>query len=239
MKKNILIIFPMVYEAKPVFAKFAKGRKAKVGEMADISGEGSDSDIRALVSGFGCAASQNRIRLAVEKFRPDWVILAGYCGACRPGISAGDLLLDSSCGELPPELKSALGALDFKVGKIATTSGIAEADMKADLNASGYAGVELVASIVRETLKELGVRPVFSHMRWVSDASDCLMPMQFFADIMDFSCGEIKVSCAALVRSLLRNPREFVELCRYAKALSPVQKRYSEEIVRIVGALRG
>jgi adenosylhomocysteine nucleosidase len=60
--------------------------------------------VAVIEAGVGRARAEAATRLALERYRPDLVVSAGFAGAARPGLSAGHLVLcDSLCAlEGPP-----------------------------------------------------------------------------------------------------------------------------------------
>ena len=85
MKK--LIIFPTVFEASSVFKYYHK--KHKLGEVIEVSDE-----LKILISGIGCETSKKRVKKIAEEFKPQALVLIGYCGACSESLKNGDFVFE-------------------------------------------------------------------------------------------------------------------------------------------------
>lgn len=223
MKKSLLLIFPMVYEAEEAFKFFGKKEYPEVGDFFTAA-ETDSLRIYALCCGFGCSATSQRIANAVKAANPSAVILAGCCGACTPSVHAGEFFYEADGAEA----ESFCSSLKLRRAKFACVDHIAEdAEKHALFRRGGYECVEMESSIVRDAIAQVAPDAQFAHIRIVSDGLGVELPSAFLASIMDFKSGKITVSKTGTALQILRRPNLLWKLPKFAKALIPVQKKYN------------
>lgn len=113
-------------------------------------------EFRPRVSGIGCRS------YALAGCQA--VLSAGFAGACRPEIVAGDVVLS---GDVPAFLRSALGAID---GQLRTLSHLASPREKAELTKDGVVAVDMetehiAAAAAKQGIPFLGVRAIVDRLQ--------------------------------------------------------------------------
>lgn len=225
--QKFLLIFPTVFEAAPAFAVLDKTKKARLGETA----QSADGAINALVAGIGCDASVGRVVAALQKFAPDFAILAGFCGACTANERNGDFIFESESGKLAT-LAESLGGTR---GKIATVERIADAEKKSELGKLGFNGVDMEGGLFRKAAETAKVP--FGHFRWVSDSLESDIPPSFFESTMDMETGDLKVSALKTVAAIIRTPSLLPRLARFGAEIAPARKKYARDIAAMTNAI--
>lgn len=231
--KKILVVFPMTYEAAPPFGKYGL-KSPKVGDFAELSNNGRVK-IKALVSGFGCAATRKRIEKALSDYSPDVVLLAGYCGACNPDMENAECLSDSRNNSA--ELKNALAPIGARNARIATVGKLADTREKSGLFKTGYDGVEMEAQIVLDAMSTYCPKAEFFHIRWVSDSSKCKIEPSIFESMMRYDSGEIRISFRNLAKFVIMRPSLLKDLLDFRKGLIGTSAKYASDITKILGLL--
>ena len=120
--KKTLIITPTIFEAEPILSELGATEKSYVGDCIE-----RDS-IVCLISGIGCERSAERVKTAIEKYTPEVVILAGFCGACNKSFANGDLIYETSSQTLSIIASKLRGTR----GKIACVEKIADTNTAAN-----------------------------------------------------------------------------------------------------------
>ncbi len=226
--KKVLVIFPMIYEAAAPFAKYEL-KNPQVGDFVDVI-KNARVHTKALVAGFGCTATRERIKKSIAEFNPELVILAGFCGSCREDIKNGDKLSEFFGNS--PELESLIKEQNFRVAKMATVDRLADESKKRELAQNGFDAVEMEAMLVREILREQNIP--FLHLRWVSDSVKCKIELPFFESTMNYETGEIKISAWNLIKFIARRPKLLFDLMAFNKELAPSRTRYAEGILEFL-----
>ncbi len=100
--------------AREVGTFLADGGFAVAGERGGVRffESGRMPGVAVAEGGMGAERADAACRLAIERYRPELVVSAGFAGAARPGASAGDTVLCTRIWALsgPPETWSAGGA---------------------------------------------------------------------------------------------------------------------------------
>ena len=220
---KILLAIPSKFEAAPVFKKI--GAKPALGAVADAS-----ENLRAVVAGAGCEASQKRLAAAIEEYSPDAVALLGYCGACSPELACGDFVFETDSEELAEKIAAA----NFRRAKIACSEHAAGGAEKAELFARGFDAVEMESAFFEPLARERAMQ--FLHVRCVSDTRASQMPACLFDAAIDRQTGEIKPFRIFL--SALKNPRLLPKFASYAREIAPAQKKYARGASAVLELLK-
>ena len=219
-----LVIYPTVFEAAAFFKARAAGRPS-VGAVV----RGENGAVSALVSGYGCAASMERVRRAAEDLKPDIALLCGFCGSCSPEFSRGDFLYETS----NPELRGIFESLGASPARIATSAAFAGRAEKQRLFRAGFAAVDMEAAVFSGCFPE----GRFGSFRCVSDDLNPEVPEDFFRMMIDTDTGMEKSAPLAAFRLLLKNPRGFARLVRYALSSRGMMAGYSEKSLALAEKL--
>ncbi len=222
---KILLVIPSVFEAAPVF-KLAKERP-KLGKIAKLT-----ENICACIVGIGCETSQKRLRDALEKEKPDFAVLLGYCGACADSIANGDFIFECANSELV----KLLCAQGMKEVKFACVHQTADTYKKQSLAEAGFGAVEMESDFFKSVVEEFGAE--FAHIRCVSDAKKSPLPAELLDATMDRQTGAVNPMKMLNLQKLLKQPSILAKLICFGIEIAPVQKFFSSECKRLVEVLK-
>ena len=229
-----LFIFPTVFEGRNALKKLGARGRIRVGTYAEVVFDGN-TRFAALVSGFGCEASKQRMAGALKKFSPDKIILAGFCGACTENLKNGQIIFEMP--ENDDWLSDSLKKLGAIRGKIACADHIVEKAEKIKLFAEGFAGVEMEGDFLKSAVAESGQKCETVHIRWISDSLESGIPASFFESVMDKRTGAISANPLKIFWQILRSPKLIFSLLKFAKETAPVQKKYDADILALLETL--
>ena len=214
----------MAVEASAAFSMAGeRKRRLRAGDFTRQKKWGS-AELSILLCGFGCKASEERMKRAVAETKPDLTILCGCCGACKPDISAGDFI-GFAKGDVAEKLKESLG---IQTAKIASSKKIVQPNEKFELGKMGFDGVDMEGELLESILK--GSDSQFLHIRIINEGVKTELPSDFLDSIMDFESGDINISAFKLLASFAKNPRLLYKLPKFSASVLPVQKKYSRFI---------
>ena len=223
--KKTLIITPTIFEAEPILSELGATEKSYVGDCIE-----RDS-IVCLISGIGCERSAERVKTAIEKYTPEVVILAGFCGACNKSFANGDLIYETSSQTLSIIASKLRGTR----GKIACVEKIADTTKKMELGSKGFDGVEMEFDFFKEAIANSNAE--FIHLRWISDSLESDIPPDFFESTMDRKSGGLNLSVWGLVKSLVKSPLLIIKLAKFGKEIAPAKKRYATSAKALIKIL--
>lgn len=223
--KKILIIAPTIFEAQPIFTELKSKKKLSVGDYVE------DDSIVCIVSGIGCNASAERVKVAIEKYSSQTIILVGFCGACKKTLANGKLIFETSSDTL-----ALIGEkLQGTRGKIACVDKIADTAKKMELGLSGFYGVEMEFDFFK---KVFPASANVIHLRWISDSLDSDIPPDFFESTMNKQTGELNLSILGLIKSLIKSPTLIIKLAKFGKEIAPAKRKYNSSIKELIDVLK-
>ncbi len=222
---KILLVFPSVFEAAPVFKMF--GARAKLGAHLDIS-----PNFRAFVSGVRCAASAAALGRAVADFSPDAVVLAGFGGGCSAALKLGDVVFETTDVSLE-KILSELGASSAKIRSVERTADDAQ---KRVFFAEGYGAVDMEGALFAEVAAKHSA--AFANVRCISDARKSPVPPEVFDASMDTRTGAIKPLRMFAHKLLVKYPTLPLKFLFFALEIAPAGRKYAEFMRKFVDSLR-
>ncbi len=224
--KKILIITPTIFEAAPIFWELGEKHKPKVGDCAQ------SENIVCLVSGIGCERSAERVKSAIDCFKPSNIILVGFCGACGKKLKNGDLIYET----ISSDIARIGGKLRGIRGRIACVDKIADTKKKLELGEKKYDGVEMELDFFKQAIEKSNAN--FAHFRWISDSLDSDIPPDFFESTMDKSTGEIKLSVINLIISICKSPKLMISLAKFGAEISSSKRTYETATKNLISLLK-
>lgn len=91
--KNILIICAMPQESAPILRRFPSKEKIASLKIPSWRFFAGNNSVTLAVSGMGTARATLATSTLIESLNPDMVLSIGFCGAVRPGLATGDLVI--------------------------------------------------------------------------------------------------------------------------------------------------
>ncbi len=223
MKK--LIIFPTVFEASSVFKYYHK--KPKLGEVIEVSDE-----LKILISGIGCETSKKRVKKIAEEFKPQALVLIGYCGACSESLKNGDFVFECNSKVFHDTLNS-LKAFPVKIACVEKT---ADKKKKFELAKNGFDAVEMEQDFFEPIAKRIGAN--FIHIRCVSDSKKSSIPSDLMDLTMCKNSGDVNPIKILSFKRILKNPSILLKLIYFGIEIAPVQKLFAKRSIEIIKKIK-
>lgn len=214
-----LLIFPTKFEGAPFF-KLAGVKKTSLESFAQLEVDGEI--FGGLVSGYGCSASENRVRIVAKKFAPKYAILCGYCGACTKDLKEGDFVFETKSAQL----KSAFGSINAKACKIACVKNVAGRAKKMELAQRGYGAVDMESTLFSKYF----INAHFASFRAVSDSLESKIPAEFFDAMINRKTGGERFFSGKMGGVFVKNPLLIPRLAAFGVSAAKVSKIYSKKM---------
>jgi len=229
--KRTLIIFPTIFEGTVPLKYLNCQRKIKTPIIEKFAiGNNSEKNLCVMISGIRCDNTVKLVDDTASEFKPERVIICGYCGACDPDLKNGNFICDSQDKELNNLLQTFC-----RRGKIKCSDHIVDRDEKLELFKSGYIGVEMEYDVFANAIKKHSPEATFAHIRCVSDSVESQIPASFFTATFDSRDGTL--STRRIILQLLLHPSLFKKLKHFADETKEAQKIYADKVVKIMEAL--
>ncbi len=223
-----LLIFPTLSEASAALKFF--------GLTPDSNGFAKHDDLGLLISGMISPRAIKRVRETAREYSPETAILCGFCGACSPSLSLGELIF---CGASPRDA-AALESLGARRSVIKASKGIADAVEKRRLfEEDGIDAVDMESEEFLHVLSELGCGAGFTQVRCVSDTSESRMPTKYFASISDSETGDIKFSIIKTLKYFIFRPKELADLISFLRGAWKAKRRYDYFMLKYLKEISG
>lgn len=223
---KVLIIYPTPFEAGAFFEKYAHEKPA-VGSLAKA--RFGETEIYALVCGYGCAATVERVKKRRDELLPDMAFLCGFCGSCSPDIGKCDYLFETGSDFLKPVFES-MGASPVRIACSDKFAGFAE---KQDYFKSGFHAVDMESALL---IGLFGFRN-FGSFRCVSDELESDVPEDFFHLLIDRETGGDRSLGPAVIKLFFKKPSDLLRLVRFAKDGRQMKRGYDAKALALVEAL--
>ncbi len=175
----------------------------------------SGHEMLLVANGAGAPRAAAAVDRALETFPADAVVSTGFCGALRPELAVGDVIVADSvtAGERRFRTRPVSGPVVWHTGSVASVDHIVQtAEEKGRLASSGASAVEMEAAGVAERAVAHGLS--FYCVRAVTDLGDETLANDFNKALRDDGHFDTIV----LLRGTLRHPMVRVgELLRLRK----------------------
>lgn len=176
-----------------------------------------------IVTGMGQRNAEKAGRQAILRWRPQWLVTAGFAGGLRPELKRGALLVESD-----PQFPNlaAFYQSGFRSGTFTCQPSIAiTREQKADLAARFPAdAVEMESAILRSLAKEAGIPGMTA--RVVSDSWDEDLPLDFNALVDE----NHKLQAARFAATLASSPGKIPELLAFQKRVQAAGTALAEAL---------
>jgi adenosylhomocysteine nucleosidase len=219
-RPQILVCFALKEEAKP----FRKLMAEKSGVSILITGIGrqnAEKTVREFLAGAASGAGTGRITAL-----PDLVLTCGFAGGLNPDLKLGDVLFETTDGDLRERLMSAGArpAAYFCADRIATTAG-----EKQTLRAqTGADVVEMESAAIQAVCREHGIR--CATVRVISDTADEDLPLDFNA----LAKPDKNLDPGKLFLAIAGSPGKIGALLRLQKQTSFAARRLAAVLARVI-----
>lgn len=211
MSNPVVVLFALEREAAP-FRRLAAGR----------------AGIRIAVTGVGANAARRAAEEATRHVLPSGLIMAGFCGALRPGLAVGDVISATDVVDEQRGLWACRNVGQPPVRLLTATRLIARPEEKQRLASRHHADiVDMESAAVAAVCRARGVP--FLAVRAVSDTADTAVSPRL---VKLLAGGRVSPVRAAL--AVFRQPSIVVEFRRLARDTRHAAKALAMELLRVL-----
>lgn len=245
---KVALICAIPQESRPILRQLGCFSRVRLGNLFVWSGASANLQLILAESGMGmdhaAEAAQNIIKFAP----PDIVISTGFCGAIRPGLRRGDVILAENiltydtalrptsafCDRTLLERLSPSGATTFHRGTFITTSAmVAKSQIAASLDEQiRFPVLEMESNAVAEVCNRSGIP--FVAIRVVSDTAE----QDPHAVCSKIFAADMKISMIKLLKAIVTAPLITRDLIRLAIDATAAGTSLAQTIEFSLGKLR-
>ncbi len=178
---DIGIVCALHMELGPFLNRCEKVRKYTGGDFTFRGGRYDKIRVAVVESGVGFERARRATRALVDAHSPPWILSCGFCGALRPGMKRGDVVMADSVADthgqmLAFDLKMPPPPPGLHIGRLLTADHIVrEIDEKRDLaERFGAIAVDMESLAVAQVCRDTGTK--FLAVRAVSDDLSADLP---------------------------------------------------------------
>lgn len=242
--KKVAIICAIPQESRPILSRLHNPVKGRLHNMPVWTSQSPELQVFLAQSGIGTARAAAAARELISFAAPDLVISTGFCGALKPGLQRGDLvvaekLFTCSTALRPFEVTldrrfwELIGESGFQPGTFITTEKMEAKSRIAPLVDAGCRNpvLEMESSAVASVCKSCDTP--FVAIRAVSDTAD-QDPQPICARLFN---AEMKISVIQTVKALLATPQMTRQLLQLYVDAGAAGKSLGKAIEYTVGRL--
>jgi nucleoside phosphorylase len=229
----IAISFALPAESSDLVALLRDKRRIKRGAIATIQGKIDNHAVEIFHTGVGRKSAEAKFADFFHDEQPRYFIGAGFAGAVRDDLHAGDLILGGNFSD-PVLLATAQTVLHAREVKLLTSASIVDSITERNDAAriSGADAVDMETEIIAQACSARAIRML--SLRVVSDS--LRQPFPAPPPIL-FDIQLQRTRPTILIRYLLRHPSAFWRLIRFSRQVGQARAKLAKAIVDLVRAL--
>lgn len=229
----IAVTFALPAESSGFVAQLRDKEITKVGDATIIRGKIDNHSVAILHTGVGRKSCEAKIDNFLQAEGPAFLIGAGFAGAVREHLQAGDLILaeNFSDREWLSAAQQILSNENVRTATLYTSPTVVDSiDERNEVaRAKGADAVEMEAESIARTCAARGVRML--SLRVISDSLRHPFPAP---PKVLFDIQRQKTDAAQLAFYLFKHPAAIVRLLRFGRQIAKARKRLANAIIDVV-----